>query len=117
MVHDKGQLALKHPHPDAVDDCDFIFFRDDDLGVEGFDPRRFTRIMRTNRLTMAPAFTREAWRAPLGRKGIIDIMPVVHTRPVQSINAASEAEIHRILERQGLFRHPAAEIRSRHVWP
>ena len=32
---------------------------------------------------------------PLGRKGNIDVMPVVHTRPVQSINAASEAEIRR----------------------
>lgn len=72
---------------------------------------------------MAPVFTRDAWREfysyldsqnrtgwgydyiPLGRKGIVDVMPVVHTRAVQSINGESESEIRRFLESQGLFRH------------
>jgi Protein of unknown function (DUF707) len=72
---------------------------------------------------MAPVFTREAWREfygyldsenrsgwgydyiPLGRRGIVDAMPVVHTRAVQSINGASETEIRRFLDDQGLFRY------------
>lgn len=178
VIHDKGykwQLALKHLHPDSVEDYDFIFFWDDDLGVENFDPLRFLRIMRSNRLAMAqpaiqsphglshaitrhrpvppplrapggeaaypvvgrltnfveimaPVFTREAWREfysyldpdnrsgwgydyiPLGRKGIIDVMPVVHTRPVQSINGASEVDIRRFLDSQGLFRYAPVEM-------
>ena len=79
---------------------------------------------------MAPVFTREAWREfygyldpenrsgwgydyiPLSRKGIVDAMPVVHTRAVQSINAGSEAEIRRFLDEQGLFRHAPVE----HGW-
>ena len=177
VIRDKGykwQLALKHLHPDAVADYDCMFFWDDDLGVSDFDPMRFARIMRTNRLDMAqpatqsphglshaitrhrpcpppwrdpdgvtahpvvgrltnfveimaPVFTRGAWREfysyldpenrsgwgydyiPLGRKGIVDVMPVVHTRAVQSINGASEAEIRRFLDNQGLFRHAPVE--------
>lgn len=177
VIRDKGykwQLALRHLHPDAVADYDFIFFWDDDLGVSNFDPLRFARIMRVNRLDMAqpaiqsphglshaitrhrpcpppwrdpdgvtahpvvgrltnfveimaPVFTREAWREfysyldpdnrsgwgydyiPLGRKGIVDAMPVVHTRAVQSIGGASEAEIRCFLDNQGLFRHPPVE--------
>lgn len=180
VIRDKGykwQLAIKHLHPDAVAEYDCIFFWDDDLGVSDFDPTRFARIMRTNRLDMAqpaiqsphglshaitrhrpcppprrdpdgvtihpvvgrltnfveimaPVFTREAWREfysyldlgnrsgwgydyiPLGRKGIVDVMPVVHTRAVQSINGASEAEIRRFLDNEGLFRHPPVE----HGW-
>lgn len=173
----KWQLALKYLHPDAVADYDFIFFWDDDLGVSRFDPLRFARIMRMNRLDMAqpaiqsphglshaitrhrpcpppwrdpdgvtvhpvvgrltnfveimaPVFTREAWRdfysyldpqnrsgwgydyIPLGRKGIVDAMPVIHTRAVQSINGGSESEIRRFLDNQGLFRHAPVE----HGW-
>lgn len=178
VVRDKGykwQLALKHLHPDSVQDYDFIFFWDDDLGVENFDPLRFVRIMNANRLAMAqpaiqsphglshaitrhrpsppplrapggevaypvvgrltnfveimaPVFTRDAWREfysyldpdnrsgwgydyiPLGRKGIVDVMPVVHTRPVQSINGASETDIRRFLDSQGLFRYAPVEM-------
>lgn len=76
---------------------------------------------------MAPVFTREAWREfysyldpdnrsgwgydyiPLGRKGIVDAMPVIHTRAVQSINGESKAEIRRFLDDQGLFRHTPVE--------
>lgn len=79
---------------------------------------------------MAPVFTRGAWREmfsylapenrsgwgydyiPLGRKGIVDAMPVVHTRAVQSNNGDSQAEIRRFLDSQGLFRHTHAE----HGW-
>jgi hypothetical protein len=177
VIHDAGYkfpLALRHLHPDAVADYDFIFFWDDDLGVRDFNPEKFAQIMLVNRLDMAqpaivsphglshsitehrpcpppwrspdgrsvhpvvgrltnfveimaPVFTREAWREfydyldpenrsgwgydyiPLGRKGIVDAMPVVHTRAVQSINAASEAEIRRFLDNQGLFRHAPVE--------
>lgn len=180
MIRDKGfkwQLALRHLHPDSVADYDFLFFWDDDLGVNAFDPLRFARIMRANRLEMAqpaiqslhglsheitrhrpcpppwrdpdgmtthpvvgrltnfveimaPVFTRGAWREfysyldpanrsgwgydyiPLGRKGIVDAMPVVHTRAVQSNNGDSQAEIQRFLDSQGLFRHGHAE----HGW-
>ncbi|MBB5353726.1 hypothetical protein HNR46_003987 [Haloferula luteola] len=76
---------------------------------------------------MAPVFTRDAWTefhsyldeengsgwgydyVPLGRKGIVDALPVVHTRPVQSINSASEAELRRFLDTQGLFRYQPVE--------
>lgn len=76
---------------------------------------------------MAPVFTREAWREfhgylteenrsgwgydhiPLPRKGIIDTQPVIHTRPVSSINGSSEGEIRRFLDSQGLTRHPHVE--------
>ena len=72
---------------------------------------------------MAPVFTREAWQEfygylyaenrsgwgydyiPLGRKGIVDALPVVHARAVQSINGESQADMHRFLDNQGLFRH------------
>jgi Protein of unknown function (DUF707) len=177
LIKDKGykwQLAIQHLHPDFVADYDFIFFWDDDLDVTDFDPLRFARIMRANRLDMAqpairsphglshaitrhrpcppplrdpdgvtvhsvagrltnfveimaPVFTRVAWSEfysyldpenrsgwgydyiPLGRKGIVDIMPVVHTRAVQSINRESEAEIRRFLASQGLLRHAPVE--------
>lgn len=77
---------------------------------------------------MAPVFTREAWREfysyldpgnrsgwgydyiPLGRKGIVDAMPVVHARAVQSINHASETEIRSFLDNQGLFRYTPVEM-------
>lgn len=73
---------------------------------------------------MVPVFTREAWQeiygylsednqsgwgydyVPLSRKGIIDALPVRHTRPVSSINRASEVDITRFLDHQGLSRHP-----------
>jgi len=177
VIRDNGykwQLALKYLKPDMVAAYDFIFFWDDDLGVDDFDPGRFVRIMRTNRLDMAqpalrsphgfshsitkhrscpppwrdpdgvtvhpvvgrltnfveimaPVFTRVAWLEfysylnpenqsgwgydyiPLGRKGIVDAMSVVHTRAVQSINGRSEAELRRFLNDQGLFRHPLVE--------
>jgi hypothetical protein len=74
---------------------------------------------------MAPVFSREAWLEfhsylsednrsgwgydyiPLARKGIIDSLSVIHTRPVQSINAESERELRRFLDQHGLFRHAA----------
>jgi hypothetical protein len=76
---------------------------------------------------MVPVFTREAWREfhgyldaenrsgwgydyiPLGRKGVIDALPVIHTRAVQSMNDDSERDIHRFLERHGLFRHAVVD--------
>jgi hypothetical protein len=72
---------------------------------------------------MAPVFTREAWREfygyldpenqsgwgydyiPLARKGIVDALPVIHTRPFQSASAKAESEVTRFLVDQGLFRH------------
>lgn len=173
VIRDRGhkwQLAARHLTPATVASYDFIFFWDDDLAIDGFDPRRFARIMRTNRLSMAqpaidsphglsheitrrrpcpapwrfgdpelvlpvvgrltnfveimaPVFTRDGWRefygyldpgnrsgwgydyVPLGRKGVVDVMPVIHTRPVQSIGNESERDIRRFLESQGLFRH------------
>lgn len=173
VIRDKGckwQLAIRHLHPDHLAAYDYIFFWDDDLGIRDFDPLRFAKIMRTNRLDMAqpaiqsphglshaitghrpcpppwreqdgeatypvvgrltnfveimaPVFTREAWREfygyldpgnrsgwgydfiPLARKGIVDAMPVVHTREVRSIHAASEEELRGFLHNQGLFRH------------
>ncbi len=177
VIRDKGfkfPLAIRHLHPDAVKEYDFIFYWDDDLGIENFDPLRFARIMEINRLDMAqpaiqsphglshaitrhrpapppwrgpdgrtarsvvgrltnfveimaPVFTRKGWRefygyldaenlsgwgydyVPMGRKGIVDALPVVHTRAVQSINAKSEQEIRRFLDNQGLFRHAPVE--------
>lgn len=170
----KWQLALRHLAPDAVADYDFIFFWDDDLAVQEFDPLRFAQIMRSNRLAMAqpaiesphglshgitrrkscpaswrfanspevipvvgrltnfveimaPVFSREGWKEfygyldpenrsgwgydyiPLGRKGVVDVMPVIHTRPVQSMTESSEKEIRRFLDAQGLFRHAPVE--------
>lgn len=175
VIRDRGykwQLAFRHLHPDAVAEYDYIFFWDDDLGVQDFDPLRFARIMRANRLDMAqpairsphklshsitqhrprpllwrdpggpqvagrltnfveimaPVFSRSAWcefygyldpknesgwgydYIPLGRKGIVDVMPVVHTRAVQSITAASEAESRSFLGTQGLMRHNSVEM-------
>jgi hypothetical protein len=180
VIRDKGykwQLALRHLSPDVVRDYDTIFFWDDDLGMTGFDPARFVRVMQANRLEMAqpailsphglshditrprpcpppwqepmggtvhpvvgrltnfveimaPVFTRDAWcefygyldpsnrsgwgydYIPLGRKGIVDALPVMHTRPVQSINGESERELRRFLDDQGLFRHAPVE----HGW-
>lgn len=177
VIRDQGfkwQLALRHLHPDVVADYDFLFFWDDDLEVNHFDPLRFAAIMEANRLEMAqpairsryglshaitrhrpcpppwrdpdgvtvhpvvgrltnfveimaPVFTRRAWREfysylepenqsgwgydyiPIGRKGIVDAMPVVHTRPVQSNSSQSQGEIRRFLNSQGLFRHAHAE--------
>lgn len=168
----KWQLAYRHLKPEAVAEYDYIFFWDDDLGVKDFDPRRFVRIMDTNRLAMAqpairsqhqlshgitgqracpvlwqdpdelpvvgrltnfveimaPVFTRDAWREfhsyigetndsgwgydyiPLGRKGIVDIMPVEHTRAVQSITDAAETDSRRFLVSQGLFHHAHVEM-------
>ncbi|HEY8961569.1 MAG TPA: DUF707 domain-containing protein [Luteolibacter sp.] len=178
LIRDQGykwQLAFRHLHPDIVSEYDYLFFWDDDLGVKDFDPQRFARIMRTNRLDMAqpaietphglshpitkrkpcppprrrgdgkavrtivgrttnfveimaPVFTHAAWREfygyldpdnrsgwgydyiPLGRKGIVDVLPVVHTRAVQSMNAGSQAELQRFLNDQGLFRHAAVDM-------
>jgi hypothetical protein len=180
IVRDRGykwQLAVRHLHPDHLKEYDYIFFWDDDMGVEGFDPARFVEIMQMNRLEMAqpaiqsphglshaitrhracplpfrspiddsvnpvvgrltnfveimvPVFTREAWREfygylepenrsgwgydyiPLGRKGIVDALPVVHTRAVQSINGESERELKRFMDSQGIFRHTPVE----HGW-
>jgi hypothetical protein len=76
---------------------------------------------------MVPVFTREAWREfhryldaenrsgwgydyiPLGRKGVIDALPVIHTRAVQSMNGESENDIRRFLDHHGLFRHAAVD--------
>jgi hypothetical protein len=96
------------------------------------DPDGVTVLPVVGRLTnfveiMAPVFSRQAWREfysyldpanqsgwgydyiPLGRKGIVDAMPVEHTRAVQSINGGSESEIGRFLDNQGLFRHAPVE--------
>ena len=177
VISDRGykwQLALRHLHPDVVAEYDFIFFWDDDLEAREFDPLRFVRIMRANRLNMAqpaltspfglshavtkhrpcppplrgsdgasfpivgrltnfvevmaPVFTRDAWKEfyayldptnrsgwgydyiPVSRKGIVDVMPIIHTRPVQSMNGASEADLRRFLGSQGLFRYQPAEM-------
>jgi hypothetical protein len=175
IIRDRGykwQLAQRHLSPAAVADYDYIFFWDDDLDTDGFDPVRFAQIMMSNRLSMAqpaikslhwishpitgqhpmpppgrfrnslerfsavgrltnfveimaPVFSREAWiefhsyltednrsgwgydYIPLARKGIIDALPVIHTRPVQSINSESEGELRRFLDQHGLFRHAA----------
>lgn len=76
---------------------------------------------------MAPAFTAGAWSEfhaylsednrsgwgydyiPLERKGIIDVLPIVHTRPVASIGQDSEDDLRKFLDRNGLFRHAAVE--------
>jgi hypothetical protein len=173
-VGHKWQLAIKHLHPKAVAGYDFIFFWDDDLNVEGFDPRRFAHIMRANRLSMAqpavksphsishdvtkcracppprrgsdgstlhrivgrltnfveimaPVFTREAWKEfydyldpenrsgwgydyiPLGRKGVVDVMPVIHTRAVRSFCRESMQEKNRFLDSQGLLCYKPAD--------
>jgi hypothetical protein len=178
VIRDRGykwQLALRHLHPDAIAEYDYVFFWDDDIGINGFDPRRFVRIMQANRLDMAqpaiesphwishgitrcrrppspwrnpsddsvvhpvagritnfveimvPVFTRAAWREfycyldpenrsgwgydyiPVGRKGIVDVLPVIHTRAVQSITGQSESEIRGFLNDQGLFRYQPVE--------
>jgi Protein of unknown function (DUF707) len=74
---------------------------------------------------MAAVYTREAWReihgyvdplswsgwgldfVPLGRKGIVDVMPVVHTRPVQSGNSEAVDEFKTFINNHGLIAHPA----------
>lgn len=79
---------------------------------------------------MAPVYTRESWREfygyldpdnrsgwgydyiPLGRKGIVDALPVIHTRAVQSINHESETDIKRFMDDQGIFRHEPVD----HGW-
>jgi hypothetical protein len=76
---------------------------------------------------MAPVFSRDAWEEiygyisddnlsgwgydyiPLGKKGIVDAFPVVHTRPVQSINEKSQRDLYRFLREHGLFAHQAIE--------
>ncbi len=167
----KWQLAARHLHPDQIADYDYVFFWDDDLDTTGFDPQRFVRLMKHNRLEMAqPAiqsefplshaitqqqpcppplrgmddthhpivgrltnfveimaavYTREAWRqihgyvdplswsgwgldfVPLGRKGIVDIMPVIHTRPVQSGNSEAVDEFKTFINNHGLIAHHA----------
>jgi hypothetical protein len=177
VIRDRGykwQLAVRHLHPDTIAEYDYIFFWDDDIGVNGFDPVRFVRIMQANRLEMAqpaiesphglshaitrrrlcpapwispdrdavhpvagritnfveimvPVFTRQAWGEfydhldpdnrsgwgydyiPVGRKGIVDVLPVIHTRAVQSINAESERDIRGFLDDHGLFRFQPVE--------
>ncbi len=174
-IGNKWQLALRHLNPASVSEFDFLFFWDDDLAADHFDPQRFVQIMRTNRLSvaqpsiqsryglsheitkhrptppplrtrdgkpcfdivgrltnfveiMAPVFTREGWREfytylnpgndsgwgydyiPLGRKGIVDALPVVHTRPVQSIKHVSETDMQRFLESQGLIPYTPVEM-------
>ncbi|MEK7954214.1 DUF707 domain-containing protein [Luteolibacter soli] len=169
----KWPLAYRNLHPDVVADYDYVFFWDDDLGIKGFDPARFVRIMQINHLAMAqpaiesphclshaitsrkpcppwrgsegtaprrivgrltnfveimaPVFTRDAWRTvysyvdpgshsgwgydyiPVGAKGIVDALPVVHTRAVQSFNSKSQGEFECFLYSQGLFAHPHTE--------
>ena len=39
---------------------------------------------------------------PLGRKGIVDVVPVEHTRPVQSPGSDPDSELDRFLDNQGL---------------
>ena len=76
---------------------------------------------------MVPVFTRAAWREfygyldpdnrsgwgydyiPVGRKGIVDELPVIHTRAVQSISSESESDIRGFLEDHGLFRYQPVE--------
>lgn len=76
---------------------------------------------------MVPVFTRDSWAEffsylgpdngsgwgydyiPLGRKGIVDALPVIHTRPVQSITTLAALEMKQFLEDQGLFPHPTVE--------
>ncbi|MDB6078123.1 MAG: uncharacterized protein JWO82_1870, partial [Akkermansiaceae bacterium] len=76
---------------------------------------------------MAPAFTRDAWLelyqymsplnasgwgydyVPLGRRGIIDLMPVVHTRRVQSLNDEAMADIQDFLISNGLIAYQPAD--------
>jgi len=75
---------------------------------------------------MAPAFSRNGWArffeylsednhsgwgydyAPIGAKGIVDTMPVTHTRAVQSMTAHSNAERDSFLKSQGLFNFATA---------
>ena len=69
---------------------------------------------------MVPVFSSRAWRelyhyldpnnvsgwgydfVPLGRKGIVDVVPVEHTRPVQSPGSDPDSELDRFLDNQGL---------------
>lgn len=170
----KWQLALKHLHPTALENYDYIFFWDDDIAAEGFDPRRFAEIMVCNGLAMAqpailsshgfsheitrqkpkpaprrtvsgkihqivgrqtnfveimaPVFSWQSWSnfyryldsdncsgwgydyINFGRKGIVDVMPVVHTRPVQSNKDQSRVELAKFLDEQGLFHYQHTEI-------
>jgi hypothetical protein len=164
----KFPLALRHLHPDEIDDFDYLFYWDDDIDVTGFDPQRFCRIMHENRLAMAqpaivsphplshgitgvcaelpvwtdeqhrirrravgrrtnfveimvPVFTPDAWRefysffdpenmsgwgydfVPVGRRGIVDEMPVIHTRPVQSGTARADVDLVEFLHAHGLL--------------
>jgi hypothetical protein len=77
---------------------------------------------------MAPVYTRKGWLelypyidpasasgwgldyVSVGRQGIIDALPVVHTRAVQSGNASSMRDLRSFVESQGLMIHPAVEM-------
>ena len=77
---------------------------------------------------MAPVYTRKGWRelhpyidpaswsgwgldyVSVGRQGIVDALPVVHTRAVQSGNASSMRDLQSFVESQGLMIHPAVEM-------
>lgn len=77
---------------------------------------------------MAPVFSREGWREfysylvpenksgygydyiPLARKGIIDVMPVVHTRAVQSYADESFQEMEEFFKLTGLKKYELTEI-------
>lgn len=178
VIHDRGgkwELAMRHLTPETVSDFDYLFFWDDDLLVDDFDPLRFVGIMRANRLSvaqpgihssyplsheitkakstpavrrcgntghtqrivgrltnfveiMAPVYTRNAWRElwpylapgnksgwgydyiPLGQKGVIDVMSVIHTRPVQSLSKEALAEQAAFLRNQGFFRYTPQDL-------
>ena len=79
---------------------------------------------------MVPFFSREGWSEfssyvdpanlsgygydyiPLGRKGIIDVMPVIHTRAVQSFKEQSFKEWDDFMTQQGLLKHAHLNIGS-----
>jgi hypothetical protein len=72
---------------------------------------------------MVPVFSARAWReiygylqpdnvsgwgydlVPLGRRGIVDVLPVEHTRPVQSPGSDPNVELDRFCHNQGLSLH------------
>jgi hypothetical protein len=75
---------------------------------------------------MVPVFSARAWReiygylqpdnvsgwgydlVPLGRRGIVDVLPVEHTRPVQSPGSDPNIELDRFCHNQGLSLHEGA---------
>jgi len=77
---------------------------------------------------MAPVFSREGWQEffsyitaennsgygfdyiPLPRKGIIDVMPIIHTRAMQSNSAKSFREMRQFFEQTGLKKYEQIEM-------